>query len=253
MNTLARQIRNRTPEAGQVVIWWMAGAGFVLKTSELTIGLDLYLSNACQSEAGFKRMYPTLVHPHELSLDLLITTHDHGDHLDEGSIHAFALAGTPIVGPSSCVKMCREKGISDSLLTELNRGGHFAYRGVGIDAVVSDHGEYAPDCIGVILDFDGKKVYYASDTAPRYDVIAEVKARHEIECYLVPINGRFGNPDSVQAAEMTKALGPKTVVPCHFWQFMEHGSEPWVFADEAPKMNPGTDVRVLAVGEALAI
>ena len=227
--------------------------GFVLKTSELTVGLDLYLSDACQSEAGFKRMYPTLVLPHELNLDLLITTHDHGDHLDEGSIHVFARAATPILGPASCMKMCREKGISDDLLIELNRGGHVDFRAIALDAVVSDHGEYAPDCIGVIMDFGGKTVYYSSDTAPRFDVIEEVKAQHEIDCYLVPINGRFGNPDSLQAAQMTKALGPKTVVPCHFWQFIEHGSEPWVFADEAPKMCPDTDVRVLAVGETLVV
>ena len=253
MNTLARRIAACHPPSGEVVIYWMAGAGFVLKTSRLTVGIDLYLSNACQSDAGFKRIYPTLVYPDELNLDLLITTHDHGDHLDMGSITDFGLAGIRILGPGSCMKVCREKGISDDLLIELNRWEEVDFRGVRIEAVEADHGEYAPDCIGVVLDLDGKTVYYASDTCPRFDVIDKVKSRHAIDAYLVPINGRYGNPDGVQAATMTKRLEPKVVVPCHFWMFVEHGSEPWVFVEEAEKMCPNTDVRLLAVGEPLTI
>jgi L-ascorbate 6-phosphate lactonase len=253
MEEIARRIASCHPSGGQIALFWMAGAGFVLKTAELTIGIDLYLSNACQTDAGFKRLYPTLVTANELNLDLLVTTHDHPDHLDPESVVPFALAGTTILGPVSCMGYCRQRGIPDDHLIELNRGESAQFRGVDIEAFVSDHGEYSPDCIGVVLAADGKTVYYASDTCPRFDVIDRVRARYEVDAYLVPINGRFGNPDSVQAAAMTARLAPRYVVPCHFWMFIEHGGEPWIFAEEAAKQCPDTEVRMLAVGETLLI
>jgi L-ascorbate 6-phosphate lactonase len=100
---------------------------------------------------------------------------------------------------------------------------------------------------------NGKRIYFASDTCPRFDVIDEVKARGDIDVYIVPINGRYGNPDSLQAVAMTRRLAPKVAIPCHFWMFVEHGSEPWVFMDEAPKECPDTKVRLLQVGEPLTI
>jgi L-ascorbate 6-phosphate lactonase len=165
----------------------------------------------------------------------------------------FALAGTTVLGPGSCIAFCRQKGLADDRLTELNRGEKTQFRGIDIEAVESDHGEYAPDCIGVILALAGKTIYYASDTCPRFDVIDLVRARYAVDAYLVPINGRFGNPDSVQAAAMAARLSPALVVPCHFWMFVEHGGEPWVFLEEARKQCPNTEERLLAVGETLLI
>jgi L-ascorbate 6-phosphate lactonase len=253
MAEIARSIRTRRPADGQVVVYWLAGAGFVLKTARMTIGIDLYLSNACQSAAGFKRIYPSPVTADELELDLLIATHDHGDHLDAGSIVEFALAGTLILGPGSVVQACRQRGLSDERLIELNRGRETGFGDLTIEAVEADHGDLSPDCIGVVLSLNDKRIYYASDTCPRFDVIDQVKANGPVDLYLVPINGRYGNPDSLQAIEMTRRLAPRIVVPCHFWMFIEHGSEPWIFVESAGRSCPETQVRMLQVGEPLMV
>jgi L-ascorbate 6-phosphate lactonase len=253
MSLIAHRIASCRPPAGQVVMYWLAGAGFVLKSASLTIGIDLYLSNACQSEAGFKRIYPSPVTVEELNLDLLIATHDHGDHLDAGSIVDFALAGTVILGPGTVMEACRKRGIRAERLIELNRGQTMTFRGVDIEAVEADHGELSPDCIGVVLTMEGKRIYHASDTCPRFDVIDQVRAKAPVDVYFVPINGRYGNPDSLQAVAMTRQLAPKIAIPCHFWMFIEHGSEPWVYMAEAPKECAATQVQLLQVGEPLAI
>src|SRR5688500_14902973 len=88
---LNERILQRNVPPGQVVAWWLGGAGFVFKTSDGTrIFIDPYLSDVVNSIFGQARAFPPPLTADDARLDLLLCTHWHEDHLDPGSIPIFA-------------------------------------------------------------------------------------------------------------------------------------------------------------------
>ena len=49
---------------------------------------------------------------------------------------------------------------------------------------------------------------------------------------ILPINGAFGNLNSEEAAKVVSILKPKLAVPCHYWNFAEHGGDPQRFCHD---------------------
>ena len=43
---------------------------------------------------------------------------------------------------------------------------------------------------------------------------------------IAPINGAFGNMNDEQATDFCEIIMPKLMIPCHFWNFAEHGENP---------------------------
>ena len=78
---------------------------------------------------------------------------------------------------------------------------------------------------------------------------AQISGISDVDLLVVPINGKYGNPDAVQAAEMTAILAPRIVMPCHYWMFMEHGGDPASFAEACKATAPSTECIISAVGE----
>jgi L-ascorbate 6-phosphate lactonase len=71
---------------------------------------------------------------------------------------------------------------------------------------------------------------------------------------LIPcINGRFGNMNSEEAAELTSLIKPKIVIPCHFWMFKEHNGDPQSFVDTCEKLCPSVEIKLLTPGEGLVV
>ena len=71
------------------------------------------------------------------------------------------------------------------------------------------------DTTGYLLTFaNGRSVYHTSDTAFHPLVLAA--APREPEVMLVPINGKWGNPNPEQAMELTAAVRPRFVLPNHY-------------------------------------
>jgi L-ascorbate 6-phosphate lactonase len=67
------------------------------------------------------------------------------------------------------------------------------------------------------------------------------------------INGRFGNLNSVEAAQLTAAVKPRVVIPCHFWMFKEHNGDPESFVQACNELCPEVPVRLLTPGERLVV
>ena len=84
----------------------------------------------------------------------------------------------------------------------MDEGQSLTLGSVEISAVYADHGELAPDALGMVLNFGGIKVYHTGDTAYRPDEFAPaIKMRPDV---LIPcINGAFGNMDAEEWAKLT--------------------------------------------------
>jgi L-ascorbate 6-phosphate lactonase len=119
---------------------------------------------------------------------------------------------------------------------------------VEILSLLADHGELSQDALGIILNVEGKKIYFLGDTAFRADIFQDA-SRHGIDIAVPPINGKYGNLDSPQAAQAVKIINPKLAIPCHFWLFIQHNGDPGAFVAACEKECPNIPAHVMAVGE----
>lgn len=224
------------PLENQLAVFWLGQAGFVIKRSNGTVlAIDPYLSDCCERYFGFKRLIPHLLSAQQLRPDYLITTHAHYDHFDPDSVPTLLAHGGELVAAMDCRLECERLGIpTDKRAHFLRVGDAVSAPGIHITAVPCDHGDMTPDAIGLLLEIDGKRIYVAGDTAFHKDYFS-APLLHEADLAILPINGAFGNLDALQAAEAAALLQPRLTVPCHFWNFAEHGGDPALFATEMQK------------------
>ena len=57
-------------------------------------------------------------------------------------------------------------------------------------------------------------------------------ASQDVDVLIVPINGEYGNMNALEAVELVNLVKPKLTIPSHFWTFIRHGSEPYMFDRE---------------------
>ena len=240
------------PNDEKVHLYWTGGAGFIITYCGLRIGIDLYLSDACRGENDdFKRLTLAPCMAEELELDYLISTHDHGDHFDTISVPKLLEKNKnmKIICPTSVIEFAKNRGIDTTRFIKLDHGMKFKEGLLDLFAVIADHGEETPDAIGVIFNFNGKRIFFAGDGTYHDDYTQLTYSEKGFDIMLVAINGQYGNPDSQQAADIAYMLEAKTVIPCHFWMFKEHGGDPRTFVNACEAKKPKLRAVVLAVGE----
>jgi L-ascorbate metabolism protein UlaG (beta-lactamase superfamily) len=140
--------------------------------------------------------------------DLILITHEHGDHLDQKAIQAVRTPGTAIlVNPGSA------KALPDA--TVIRNGETKKLADIGIEAVPAYNLEkpYHPkgNGNGYVLTFADKRIYVAGDT----EDIPEIKALKNIDVAFLPMNLPFTMTPE-QVADAAKAMKPKVLYPYHF-------------------------------------
>ncbi|MDD3164352.1 MAG: MBL fold metallo-hydrolase [Oscillospiraceae bacterium] len=228
---LAEEIRTISVKPGELAVCWLGQAGFLLKDSEGDIlAIDPYLTNCGERMRGFKRLSPMLLQPAELRPRYLITTHMHFDHFDYDAIPIIVEHSpeTLFLGPQSCMDKFGELGVPDTRQFCLNRGDSYHDARITVRATLADHGEMAPDAIGVLLEMGRHRLYFSGDTAFHTQLFRSV-AEFSPELAAMSVNGHFGNMNAREGAEAALLTGAKCAVPCHCWTFMEHGGDPGAF------------------------
>jgi L-ascorbate 6-phosphate lactonase len=229
-----------TPE--QAALWWLGQAGYIVRCGELTVVIDPYLSDsAAGPEKLFTRRFPAPVAPEELRADILLITHDHGDHLDPETLSRYRhTATTTFVAPRHAARRLRELGISAERIVILNVGdtcqhGSLTLRGT----FCLPTGPEVIDTTGYHLAFsNGRSVWFVSDTAWHPLLLDAAPRTPAPEVVALPINGKWGNLSAEQAVELTAAVGPHHVFPNHFDLMALNAENPdtfrWFLAKRAP-------------------
>ena len=94
----------RVPQ-GAVALWWLGQASFALKGAGITIYIDPYLA------VSDRRLSPAAFAPEAVTnADVVILTHDHGDHVDPKALPGIAKASprARFVAPSPVVAKVAE-------------------------------------------------------------------------------------------------------------------------------------------------
>jgi L-ascorbate metabolism protein UlaG (beta-lactamase superfamily) len=182
----------------------------------------------------------------EEKADLIISTHPHFDHFDPGAINRLLKSETEVVTKKGCPVEKLERANAQ----EIEVGEKLVVQGIGIEAVqaYNEHRFRSPGQpfhpqglgMGVILEVEGKKLYYAGDT----DFIAEMKdlKGEGIDVAFLPIGGTY-TMDVPEAAEAARAIQPKLVIPTHYNLIPETMADPEKFKE---RLEPaGIKVRIL--------
>jgi len=121
-------------------------------------------------------------------------------------------------------------------------------RDVTLTGVAADHGDLAPEALGVLLTVDGLRVWHVGDTAYRPDLWRDLLAAG-VDIILPPINGAFGNLNGEQAARLAGQARARVAIPCHFWMFAEHNGNPAEFLRACSIYAPNVKPVLLTPGE----
>lgn len=232
MINLAQKIKNSPP--GMTHIFSVGQAGYIIKSSHgQLLGIDLYLSNcveAAEGHDGFKRLLPTILDARELIFDVLIATHPHLDHLDIISVPRFMeQEQTRLFASVECKEMLQVHHVSQERCTYVKPTDIYEEGDFQIRVVDCDHGQGAPDAVGVIVCVDGRKILEVGDSSLRLDFLQQYLQAGEIDLLIAPINGAYGNMNELECVVLAKAVQPKMTIPCHYGMFASHGGNPDIF------------------------
>ena len=235
MTPLAKLIADVAVPPGQLALFWLGGAGFVLKAAgSPTVAIDPYLSDSLDHYYSWKRLplSPIPLAPGDLGADIVLTTHAHEDHLDPETIPSLAQSSNAVfVGPGMCAQTMRDWGIPEPRIVQLDRGERREILGVEIAAVLAHHvsnaGAQTPDAVGHLVDVGGIRVYHSGDTLLHPDLHSIRGARPDV--MLICINGGYGNMNPSDAAELAAAIEPAVVVPMHWGLVAENTADPATF------------------------
>jgi len=146
--------------------------------------------------------------------DIILITHEHGDHLSKETIEQISTDKTKYV----LTQICAEKLGKGSVL---KNGDSIEINGLTIDAVPAynivskrSNGEpYHPKGSGngYVLHFADKKIYVAGDT----ENIPEMADLKNIYCAFLPMNLPYTMSPEM-AADAAKRINPKILYPYHY-------------------------------------
>lgn len=119
-----------TPVRSGAVVWQMYNHGYVVKTAQVTLGIDLV---TCAAWYWWASVPQALVERLAARLDGLLLTHKHPDHYDRNLSGLLLAAGKPIWAPHDAVAPGE---------TPLHAGDRIRQGPVEITAYLADHGPY---------------------------------------------------------------------------------------------------------------
>lgn len=145
--------------------------------------------------------------------DLILVSHDHGDHFDQATIRKISKAGTKLV----LTPLCAAKTKGDIVLAN---GGEATVDGLRIEAVPAYNIVHmrAPGMPfhpkgngnGYVLTFGGKRFYVAGDT----ENIPEMKQLGKIDIAFLPMNLPYTMTPEM-TADAARMVKPAILYPYH--------------------------------------
>ena len=227
-------------------------AGFIIEGRDgFRTGIDLYLSDCCERYFGFKRLLPFLFNPLELNLDLLISTQAHYDHFDPDSVPIIMSdKKTELLCSYDVKEEVQRLKLDDSRVRYIGEGDVFNKGNITIKAMPCDHGKETPDAVGLLICIDEKRIYIAGDTAYREDFFANNELNN-LDVMIMPINGAFGNMNEKEGAKAVNIIKPRLAIPCHYWNFAEHGGNPQIYAQEMLNVYNNRNFLLMRPGETI--
>jgi L-ascorbate metabolism protein UlaG (beta-lactamase superfamily) len=146
--------------------------------------------------------------------DLILVTHEHGDHLDADAIQAIRHEGTAVVVSKSCSEILENAVVMEN--GDVATVGGYRVEALPAYNLVHMRGSGRPyhpkgNGNGYVITFGDVRVYVAGDT----EDTPEMKALEDIDIAFLPMNLPYTmTPEMV--ADAARAFRPKILYPYHY-------------------------------------
>ena len=236
-------------------IWWLGQSGFLLQWRGRHLLFDPYLSDSlttkyAKTDKPHIRMTERVIAPQKLTfVDVVTSTHNHTDHLDAETLRPILASNpkTQLVVPEANRAFVAERlQIDRAFPVGLSSGETKTVAGMTFTAVPAAHEKLEPQYAGYVVRLGPWMVFHSGDTVV-YDGMVERLRPHKVDLAILPINGKVGNMNGIEAARLAKGIGAKLVIPCHFEMFAFNTTSPDAFAAECARI--GQKFRQLRNGE----
>ncbi|MEC7763298.1 MAG: MBL fold metallo-hydrolase [Pseudomonadota bacterium] len=191
-----------TTDAGDITVHPVAHASFVMETPKGVIYVD---------PVGAAEDYADFPAP-----DLILITHEHGDHFNAEVLVALVGAETALI-TNPAVNGMLPAEVADGAVSMAN-GDNMDWDGLGIEAIPAyntseGRTDFHPEGRdnGYVLSFDGFRVYISGDT----EDTPEMRALEDIDLAFVCMNLPF-TMDAAAAASAVSEIAPTYVYPYHY-------------------------------------
>lgn len=214
---------------------WLGHSAWQLETGDFRVLIDPFLSDNPVACVAADSLEPTHI----------LVSHGHGDHVGD-TVELAVRTGATVVANHEICEWLTAKGVKN--LHPMNLGGGHDFPFGRVKMTIAHHSSMLPDgsdggCPGGFLLrlSDGRKIYYAGDTALFYDMLLIGQVGLDIAILPIGDNYTMGPSDALRAVEL---LRPKLVLPCHYntWPPIAQDAEAWI-----------KDVRQLGKTNALAL
>ena len=186
-----------------ICIKWLGHSSFQIKTMDKVIYIDL-------------KKYGKVVETSEKA-DIILVTHNHGDHCSLPKIKSLSKKDTIVIAPRNCASRIsgnvrtikpREEIIVDSIrIAAVEAYNDKRFKPSGKLWHPRGYG------VGYLIKAEGKTIYHAGDT----DFIPEMGRLKSIDLALLPTGDKY-TMDNAEAAEAAIAIKPKTAMAMHNWE-----------------------------------
>jgi len=243
----------------EIGLTWIGHASFLVQTADTNLLVD-------PNWAKWLKIIKRIRHPgldiHDLpSIDLVLVTHAHFDHLDRRTLRRVA-EDQPIVVPFEVGNLVHGLGFRG--VHELDYWGSFEHGPARITLTPCHHwgARFLHDSHrgfgGYIIEVGGRTIYHCGDTA-YFEGFKEIGKRFKIDIALLPIgaydppSGRDVHMTPEEALQAFLDLGAQRMVPMHYGSFrlsFEPPEEPLQRLLKAAKSG-GIEDRIVVMSEGL--
>jgi L-ascorbate 6-phosphate lactonase len=160
------KVRNAAVDEGTIALWYIGGAGYLIRAGDTTIVVDPFLGPS--NPPDWMRGVPPPFAPEEIDdlgvVNAMLMTHEHLDHADPVALAAFKEhPEIPLYGTGSAIEVALDAEIPENRLHILSHGDAVTIGDLKISAVAVND-PTAKECNGYVLQHGETSLLLCGDS-----------------------------------------------------------------------------------------